>query len=121
MNRPKFTFGKIQLNAKKSTETTETQQIDTDASTSGKVLTDFFPAFVRFLYENLIYPSILMTFLIFFGFTGFGTFGKHAEIKNSLNEAIEELADDLENQQVQEIMGISEFGRKAKTFDITVS
>lgn len=28
--------------------------------------------------------------------------------------------EDLESQRVQEIMGISEFGRKAKTFDITV-
>lgn len=52
---------------------------------------------------------------------GFGVFGKEAQTKNSLNEAIEELADDLESQQVKDIMGISEFGRKAKTFDITVS
>lgn len=51
--------------------------------------------------------------------TGFGVFGKD-EAKNSMNEAIEELADDLESQQVKDIMGISEFGRKAKTFDITV-
>lgn len=51
---------------------------------------------------------------------GFGVFGKDSEANNSLNVAIEELADDLENQQVKEIMGISEFGTKAKTFDITV-
>lgn len=51
--------------------------------------------------------------------TGFGVFGKQ-ETTNSLNNAIEELADDLESQQVRDIMGISEFGRKAKTFDITV-
>lgn len=51
-------------------------------------------------------------------FTGFGTFGRGE--KNSLNNAIEELADDLESQQVKDIMGITEFGRKAKIFDITV-
>lgn len=51
---------------------------------------------------------------------GFGTFGKQE--KNSINNAIEDLAiDDAESQQVKDIMGISEFGRKAKTFDITVS
>lgn len=57
----------------------------------------------------------------FFLFAGFGTFGK--QNKNSLNNAIEslELTEDLESKRVQEIMGISEFGRKAKIFDITVS
>lgn len=51
---------------------------------------------------------------------GFGTFGTDTTI-NKYNEAIEEIADDLENQHVKEIMGISGFGRKAKTFDIVVS
>lgn len=51
--------------------------------------------------------------------TGFGTFGKK-EATNKFNEAIEEIAEDLESQHVKEVMGISEFGRKAKSFDITV-
>lgn len=49
---------------------------------------------------------------------GFGTFGKKES--NSLNNSIRELADDLESARVKEIMGITEFGRKAKTFDISV-
>lgn len=53
---------------------------------------------------------------------GFGTFGKHEQEKNVINNAIEDLAiDDAESQRVKDIMGISEFGRKAKIFDITVS
>ncbi|XP_059622309.1 gastrulation defective protein 1 homolog [Phlebotomus argentipes] len=48
---------------------------------------------------------------------GFGTFGKNAPV-NKLNQAIEEIADDLESQHVKEVMGISGFGRKAKNFDI---
>ncbi|XP_055704986.1 gastrulation defective protein 1 homolog [Phlebotomus papatasi] len=48
---------------------------------------------------------------------GFGTFGKNAPV-NKLNEAIEEITDDLESQHVKEVMGISGFGRKAKSFDI---
>lgn len=63
--------------------------------------------------------SKLLTGFGFVQFLGFGTFGKQE--KNSLNNAIEELADDLESQQVRDIMGITEFGRKAKIFDITVS
>lgn len=51
---------------------------------------------------------------------GFGTFGTDTT-GNKFNDAIEEIADDLENQHVKEIMGISGFGRKAKTFDIVVS
>lgn len=39
---------------------------------------------------------------------GFGTFSK----------AIEDIEDDLESKHVQEVMGISGFGRKAKQFDI---
>lgn len=50
---------------------------------------------------------------------GFGTFGKNKKDK-SFSVAIEEIADDLESQHVQEIMGISEFGRKAKSFSIEV-
>lgn len=51
---------------------------------------------------------------------GFGVFGK--QDKNSINNAIEDLAlEDTESQQVKDIMGITEFGRKAKSFDITVS
>lgn len=51
---------------------------------------------------------------------GFGTFGT-APIHNKFNDAIEEISDDLENQHVKDVMGISGFGRKAKTFDIIVS
>lgn len=36
-------------------------------------------------------------------------------------KAIEALEDDKEAQQVKEVMGISGFGKKAKTFDINVS
>lgn len=45
-----------------------------------------------------------------FHFAGFGTFSK----------AIEdiEIEDDLESKQVQDVMGISGFGRKAKQFDL---
>lgn len=49
---------------------------------------------------------------------GFGTFGKQQ--KGTPINAEELTTEDLESQRVQEIMGISEFGRKAKTFDITV-
>lgn len=44
---------------------------------------------------------------------GFGTFGK--------TSIINEDVDDVESQHVKNIMGISAFGRKAKSFDITVS
>lgn len=36
MNRPKFTFGKIQLNVRKEPEAESTPQPIDDASTSGK-------------------------------------------------------------------------------------
>lgn len=36
------------------------------------------------------------------------------------NKQIEEIAEDLESQHVKEVMGISEFGRKSKIFDINV-
>lgn len=49
---------------------------------------------------------------------GFGIFGKQQ--KTTPIMADELTTDDLESKRVQEIMGISEFGRKAKTFDITV-
>lgn len=56
----------------------------------------------------------------FFLLEGFGTFGKNNKKDKSFSVAIEEIADDLESQHVQEIMGISEFGRKAKSFSIEV-
>lgn len=59
--------------------------------------------------------------------SGFGTFSKNEEIerekekeKNKFNIEIEELGEDLENEEVKNVMGISEFGRKAKVFDIAV-
>lgn len=54
--------------------------------------------------------------------SGFGTFGKNesAPAKNKYNDEIEEISEDLESQHVKEIMGISEFGKKAKSFDIIV-
>lgn len=58
--------------------------------------------------------------------TGFGTFGvdkpssSTTTSENKLNNAIEEIADDLENQHVKEVFGFSSFGRKAKSFDINV-
>lgn len=56
-------------------------------------------------------------------FSGFGTFGKNApsNVTNKFHDEIEEIAEDLESQHVKEIMGISEFGKKAKSFDISVS
>lgn len=58
---------------------------------------------------------------------GFGTFGGNetpssstTTIENKFNNAIEEIAEDLENQHVKEVIGISAFGRKAKSFDIIV-
>lgn len=48
---------------------------------------------------------------------GFGTFGKQT---GTPIDAEDLNTEDLESKRVQEIMGISEFGRKAKTFDITV-
>lgn len=54
---------------------------------------------------------------------GFGTFGKNelTKAKTKFHDEIEEIAEDLESQHVKEIMGISEFGKKAKSFDIIVS
>lgn len=47
--------------------------------------------------------------------SGFGTFGR-TPIQEQ--REIEEIADDLENQHVQQVMGIKNFGKKAKNFDI---
>ena len=88
----KITFGKIQINLKKS---------EGSASAEKPV-------------EEKPQPSASEE-----STSGFGTFSKDSQ--NKYNDAIEEIADDLESQHVQEVMGISGFGRKAKTFDITVS
>lgn len=64
--------------------------------------------------------NITSKFLFLEGFGTFNTFGKNNKKKKSFSIAIEEIADDLESQHVQEIMGISEFGRKAKSFCIQV-
>lgn len=112
MNKPKITIGKIQLNVKKADEPIETKKDDDLETTTGFVYYSIFNSF-DFVLEMTNKSKI--------SFSGFGLFGKQ-ETKNSINNAIEELAiDDLESQRVKDIMGISEFGRKAKTFDITVN
>ncbi|KAJ2938882.1 hypothetical protein O0L34_g17693 [Tuta absoluta] len=47
--------------------------------------------------------------------SGFGTFGR-TPIKDQ--QIIEEISEDLESQHVQEVMGIRNFGKKAKNFNI---
>ncbi|KPJ08622.1 Gastrulation defective protein 1-like [Papilio machaon] len=47
--------------------------------------------------------------------SGFGTFGR---IPIQEQKEIEEIADDLENQHVHQIMGIKNFGKKAKNFNV---
>ncbi|CAG4983310.1 unnamed protein product [Parnassius apollo] len=47
--------------------------------------------------------------------SGFGTFGR-TPIQEQ--KEIEEITDDLENQHVQQVMGIKHFGKKAKNFDV---
>lgn len=46
--------------------------------------------------------------------SGFGTFGRPIQEQKE----IEELSDDLENQHVHQVMGIKNFGKKAKNFNI---
>ncbi|XP_045513594.1 gastrulation defective protein 1 homolog [Pieris brassicae] len=46
--------------------------------------------------------------------SGFGTFGRPIQEQKE----IEELSDDLENQHVHQVMGIKNFGKKAKNYDI---
>lgn len=47
--------------------------------------------------------------------SGFGTFGR---IPIQEPKEIEELADDLESQQIQQTIGFKNFGKKAKSIDI---
>lgn len=47
--------------------------------------------------------------------SGFGTFGR-TPIQE--HKEIEEIADDLENQHVHQVMGIKNFGKKAKSFNV---
>lgn len=49
----------------------------------------------------------------------FGKFGK-ATVTPSKPVEIENLEDDLEHKEMKEIMGISGFGKKAKSFDVEV-
>ncbi|XP_022119698.2 gastrulation defective protein 1 homolog [Pieris rapae] len=46
--------------------------------------------------------------------SGFGSFGRPIQEQKE----IEELSDDLENQHVHQVMGIKNFGKKAKNYDI---
>lgn len=106
MFNQKITFGKIQLNVKKDQPNDAAKPIDA-AETSGIYL-NFRSGFVLILMKLNHKYSII----------GFGTFGKQ---QTSTPIDAEDLnTEDLESKRVQEIMGISEFGRKAKTFDITV-
>lgn len=96
MNKQKITFGKIKLNINKpntsvSNPAAEPDDLESQSTTSTATA------------------------------EGFGTFGKSNKSSteiNKFNEAIEELADDLEDQQIKDVMGITAFGRKAKQFDI---
>lgn len=111
----KITFGKIQLNVNKDEKKTISADEDnlTTASTSGKL--NFCDLRILLLIYVLIYMVSRRL--------GFGTFGRNesAKANDKLNYEIEEIAEDLESQHVKEIMGISEFGRKAQSFDIIVS
>lgn len=94
MNKQKITFGKIQLNIAKPPASRDSTKKPDDASATTSSSTD---------------SSI----------DGFGTFGKiKPSAINQFNDEIEELAEDLEEQQIKDVMGISGFGRKAKQFDI---
>lgn len=48
----------------------------------------------------------------------FGKFGKNEVPNNPV--AIEALEDDVESKQMKEVMGISGFGKKAKSFNVEV-
>lgn len=110
----KITFGKIQLNVNKD----EKKQIaaDGDQSSAASTSGNYFAA-------SKIGFDLWFTKLRHSNIPGFGVFGRNERTKdtNRLNDEIEEIAEDLESQHVKEIMGISEFGKKAKSFDIIVS
>lgn len=48
--------------------------------------------------------------------SGFKKFGKEEHQKK-----VEEVSEELEQQSLKDVMGITGFGKKAKVFDITVS
>lgn len=96
MNK-KITFGKIKLNTSKASEETAD-----GPSTQGKW------KIMKIFKQTMLRTVRLLTIYV----SGFGTFGK-------VNQSEE--IDDVETQHVKNIMGISAFGRKAKSFDITVS
>ena len=50
--------------------------------------------------------------------SGFGTFGKKASEKNTV--AMKEIMpeDEEETERLEKVMGMTSFGRKAKTFDV---
>ncbi|XP_055598514.1 gastrulation defective protein 1 homolog [Uranotaenia lowii] len=54
--------------------------------------------------------------------SGFGSFGRRDEAESGPSkvgsDAVDKIATDLENSRMQELMGISGFGRKARQFDI---
>jgi WD repeat-containing protein 70 len=97
MNKPKIAFGTIKLSVSSSTENAKTPE--EPPSTSGK-WSSIQKEMQTFMSNN---KKIL----------GFGVFGK-----SDVKKAIDDIHDDLEAKKMQEIMGISSFGRKAKQFDI---
>lgn len=58
----------------------------------------------------------IFLFLNNFFLTGFGVFSKTES--SNVHKAIEDIQDDLESKKMEETMGISGFGKKAKQFDI---
>lgn len=91
MNKPKITFGAIKLSSVKHTEAEKTPN---ESETSGKI---------EINKKHRIFLNCCLSN------SGFGTFSK----------AIEDIEEDLESKHVQEVMGISGFGRKAKHFDLS--
>uniref|UniRef100_A0A2M4BH90 Uncharacterized protein n=1 Tax=Anopheles marajoara TaxID=58244 RepID=A0A2M4BH90_9DIPT len=89
MNRGKITFGKIKLNSASSTATGQDEGESAGTSTKTEA---------------------------------FGSFGRITELptqSNPSDASVERIAADLDNSKLQEVMGISGFGRKlAKQFDI---
>lgn len=97
MHKTKIKFGKIQLNVPDKNKS--------GGSSAGNL-------FLRTIFTL----AVLFLFILQ---TGFGTFGK--TIPTKIIESEEDEATEADNKQMAEIMGITSFGKKAQSFDITVS